>query len=120
MKKKNVIIIALLLLFFLLVGGSMNTLVINSNNGRMPLLTKVGVENPLTHFQYQNKEEINYPSLADNYRLNPFKKSSVYSIGDVFVLIAYVLSCYLIIDLLYNAVFKTKNDKNNIRHRQKK
>lgn len=94
--KLKLLFIISLILFLFFFGLLLNQIAITFNNYKMPVKTYLNVENPKTHFPYTNNNEINFPILADNYRINPFNNKVLYSIGDIYIIISSVLLIYLI------------------------
>ena len=93
-KSERVLFFAILFLVVLLIGGIMNNIVIEENNCKMPVL---GVENYLgdKHINFEKFDEVNYAILAD---IIGIKGKIMFSIGDVFLIIAALGSSFMLIN----------------------
>ena len=98
-------------LFLSIFGAFLNTLVVKSNGNKMPVYTKYIVERS-DHFDFQNKNKVNFFYLSDIFEFNYKYKSDSYfmwfSIGDVMVVSSVILAFYL---LFWFLIEKTKNYK---------
>lgn len=100
---QSIILISIILLFVSVFGGFLNDFVVSKNSGMMP----VYYENCFySYFENnghnvystcQNKEVINYYFLSD---IIPFK-NSIYSIGDILMLLAIYGNLILLIILVH-------------------
>lgn len=69
-------------LFFLFIGATMNFVVMESNSGRMPVLT----DYPLStnkYFAYTEANLVNFSILSDKHHF----QNNIFSLGDVFLYI---------------------------------
>ena len=84
------IIILLMAIILITMGWLLNTLVIKTNGGRMPVIRYPGFSslNTSRHFSFVNSFEVNHHRLADIY-LAPVNfqfRFIVFSLGDVFAI----------------------------------
>jgi hypothetical protein len=90
MKNIWVLNITSFIFIIILAGAICNFLVIQDNQGLMPVLTKYNSMTYYTdnhHFYYNNSKEINNSNLADNYLIFDV----VYSLGDLLMYFGYFL-----------------------------
>ena len=81
-KATNSLIFFAVSLVLIMVGGTLQFFVIDSNNGKMPVLS-ASYCNLTYHFTYQDASKINNSFLAD--RINIGK--GIFSVGDIFILV---------------------------------
>jgi len=97
----------------MIIGACMNILVMGYNGWKMPVKLKKGnhiPEEKLTHFSYNQDRRIRFSIFADRFKVRiPWKKIEYhkgkpkifyffYSIGDVIILIGFVLN-FLVVPL---------------------
>ena len=93
-KSERILFFAILFLVLLLIGGIMNNIVIEENNCKMPV---IGGGNYLgdKHINFQKFDEVNYAILAD---IIGIRGKIMFSIGDVFLIIAGLGSSFMLIN----------------------
>lgn len=80
--KRKIIELTFIIIFLviIMIGMSCNFIVIQKNNGKMPVHTYYILDSE-GHFSYQNSSEINYWFLSDMIKINNLKAS----LGDIFM-----------------------------------
>lgn len=94
-KKLKCLNYGLLFLVLLMFGGLLNTYVISSNGGKMPVLSTYSSGGTNSHFYYSDKETINNFIFTDIIKL----PKSTWSIGDLFLILGALGLTFSIIKL---------------------
>jgi len=93
-KKEHIYVLLGLIQFSILLsllGASANIIAVYFNDGKMPVLVQSNFEKETeTHFSFQRDSQVNFPHLADRYRIGGY----IYSLGDFLILAKKVLFMY--------------------------
>lgn len=90
MEVNNKIIIIIFLMFVLQTGAILNTFVIATNNGKMPVLTEDEVNNSM-YFSYSDKKSINNWFISDIITIG----GTISSVGDVLMVVSLAVILFL-------------------------
>ncbi len=85
--KRRILILELVILIIL--GGMMNFGVMMANGGLMPVLDDFILSD--RHFTFSSFDEINFPFLADIFRINLWDFTLFFSIGDIFIFGGFII-----------------------------
>jgi len=86
----------------MILGISANFIVIQTNNGMMPVWSN-HMYNSTTHFTITNVSEVNNLQFADMWNVY----NGIWSIGDILMILGCALSLYAYFTFLYNITINT-------------
>lgn len=102
------VVLFVLLINFVLIGALFNSLVLITNNGKMPVQTE-GYFVTDTHFSFQDMNEVNNYYFTDIFKIGKY----IYSLGDIVMQTFFALlvgfGIYIIVLSNKYLVYKKKN-----------
>jgi len=99
----------------MILGFSANFIVIQTNNGMMPVWSNY-MYNSTTHFTITNISEVNNLQFADMWHAY----NGIWSIGDILMILGCVLSVYAYLMFMYNLILDTAIKIKKIKKKKKK
>ena len=105
--------ILLIFLFFSIIGALLNIIAMETNNGKMPVLTHQYISSS-EHFGFTDKQQINNYFLSDIFKIETKKKFHYISIGDFLIYFGsysvFILSSFMIIKIGYDKIKKLRKE----------